>query len=86
MDQCLRVKKDSTKKMSSYETGFAPSNQIQTMTRSPITAPSLCDALGLESDSFDRFLTRKDQAHAQKEAKAEQRAREALLAKLVWAE
>jgi hypothetical protein len=58
----------------------------QTMTISPTTAPSLCDALGLESDSFDRFLTRKDQALAQKEAEAEQRAREALLAKLVWAE
>ena len=53
---------------------------------SPTTAPSLCDALGLESDSFDRFLTRKDQAHVQKEAEAEQRAREALLTKLVWAE
>ena len=56
------------------------------MTIKPTTAPSLCDALGLESDSFDRFRARNDQAHAQKEAKAEQRAREALLAKLVWAE
>lgn len=52
----------------------------------PTTAPSLCDALGLEPDSFDHFLTLKAQAHAQKEAKAEQRAREAPLAKLVWAE
>lgn len=56
------------------------------MTLSPTTAPSLCDALGLEPDSFDRFLTLKAQAHAQKEAEAEHRAREALLARLVWME
>ena len=57
-----------------------------TMTISPTTAPNLCDALGLETDSFNRFLTRKDEALAQKDAEAEQRARQALLAELVWAE
>lgn len=53
------------------------------MTIGPTTALSLCGALGLKADSFDRFLSRNDQAHAQKEAEAEQRARMALLAKLV---
>ncbi len=56
------------------------------MNISPTTAPSLCDALGLEADSFNRFLTRKDEALAQKDAEAEQRARQALMAELVWAE
>ena len=48
--------------------------------------PLLCDVLGLEADSFTRFLTRKDEAFAQKNAEAEQRARQALQAELVWAE
>jgi hypothetical protein len=52
----------------------------------PTTAPRLCDALGLAADSYERFLTRKDAAFAQRNADAEQNVRQALLNELLWAE
>jgi hypothetical protein len=56
------------------------------ITHCPTTSPRLCDALGLETDSFDRFLTQKDEAFFQRNAEAEQYARQALVAELLWAE
>lgn len=56
------------------------------ITHCPTTSPRLCDALGLDTDSFSRFLSRKDEAFDQSSAEAEQRARRALLAELLWAE
>jgi hypothetical protein len=50
------------------------------------TAPSLCEAMGLDADAFHQFLAQKDLALAQKDANAEQYARKALLAEMAWAE
>ena len=50
----------------------------------PNGAPLLCDVLGLDSGSYDRFLTSKTEALKKVDANAETRIREALLAELVW--
>ncbi len=50
----------------------------------PDGAPLLCDVLGLDAGSYDRFLTSKTEALKKVDANAETRIREALLAEMVW--
>jgi hypothetical protein len=52
----------------------------------PKEAPLLCDVLGMDTDSYERFLTSKKEALAQVDAQVEQRIRESLRAELVWAQ